>query len=68
MPQKVFREFASAVSDTIYGIYLSICTHTADPNSFRGIHCTQMGLNLPSWSPLLYPDRKIGIDLHIMSR
>ena len=31
------REFASAVS---FPIYLSaLCTHTADPNPFRGIHC-----------------------------
>ena len=35
MPRKGFGEFASAVSDTIYTIYLSLCTHTADQNPLK---------------------------------
>ena len=35
-PQKWF---GSADCDTINTIYLSLCTYTADPKSFRGTHC-----------------------------
>ena len=24
---------------TLYALYLSLCTQTADPNHFRGTHC-----------------------------
>ena len=32
--------FGSANCDTIYTLYLSLCTQTANPNHFRGTHCT----------------------------
>ena len=31
----------SADCDTIYTIYLSFCTQTADLNLFRGTHCSK---------------------------
>ena len=49
MPRKGFGEFASAVCDTIYTIYLYLCTNTADPNSpnpFRGIDCMYSTVNI----------------------
>ena len=42
MPLKGFGWLSSAVCVTICTIYLSLCIHTADPNTpnpFRGIHC-----------------------------
>ena len=33
------KGFVSAVCDTLYTIKLSLCTHTADPDPFRGTHC-----------------------------
>ena len=33
------KGFGSAVCETIYTIYLSLCTQTADPNPFGGTHC-----------------------------
>ena len=36
VPQK---RFGSADCDTIYTIYVSLWTQTADPNPFRGTHC-----------------------------
>ena len=41
IPAVLRKAFASADCDTICTIYLSLCTHKADPNSpnpFRGIH------------------------------
>ena len=40
--RKGFRVFVSAVCDTIYSIYLFLCTRTADPKfpkPFRCTHC-----------------------------
>ena len=34
------KGFGSADSDIIYTINLSYCTQSADPNPFRGTHCT----------------------------
>ena len=47
----------SAVCESMYNIYLSLCTRTADPNPFRGTHCTQLKQNNNNfrfflWSPL----------------
>ena len=33
------KGFVSADCDTIYTIHLSLCTQSADPNSFRGTAC-----------------------------
>ena len=35
---KSFGELASAVCYTIYAIYISLCTHIADPNPFKANH------------------------------
>ena len=33
------KKFGSTDCDTIYIIYLSLCTQSADPNPIRGTHC-----------------------------
>ena len=33
------KGFGSDACDTIHNIYLYLCTHSADPNPFRGTHC-----------------------------
>ena len=40
MPLKEFGQYGSAVCDTIYTIYISLCTQKADPKPFRGTHCS----------------------------
>ena len=41
----------TAFCDTIYTIYLSVCTQTADPNSFRGTHCICLGVCTNNTAP-----------------
>ena len=44
--QAVSRKgFGSSDCDTIYTIYLSLCTQTADPNLFRGTAGTNITIN-----------------------
>ena len=40
------KAFWSADCDTIYTIYLFLCTQSADPNAFRGTACTWNSLSL----------------------